>query len=392
MFTEADRMRDIPFSGIRKMMETAAALEAAGTKITHMEIGRPDFDTPLHIKEAAIEGMRQGAVHYASNYGVPKLREAIAKKLQEENGISVESGEIIVTIGANEAIFIAMMAFLDRGDAVMIPEPSWTHYENCAKLAGAEVVSIPLTLDEGYRLTREHLERAYKPNCKMLIVNSPNNPTGVVIPPTTLVDIAAFAQEHNVLIVADEIYEKILYDGAVHQSIAALPGMKDYTITVNGFSKAYAMDGWRLGYLAAPKELIAAMIRVHQYSTVCACTFNQLGAVAAVEGPQDCVEEMTASFARRRTLVCRALDEMGLRYSRPDGAFYVFPDIRFTGMSSEEAAYYFLREAQVSTVPGNSFGSSGEGYLRMAFSSSEEELAQGLERLQAVVSSRFRVK
>lgn len=380
---EARRMYHIPFSGIRKVFQAASEMERQGEHIIHLEIGRPAFDTPLHIKDAAKQALDEGIVHYTSNYGLPDLRHVIADKLLAENAIQVDpESEIIVTVGVNEAIMLVALALLDPGDEVLIPDPSWLHYFYCARLAEARPVGVPLWEHNRFRLDPDDLERAITARTRMVILTTPHNPTGAVLDRESLERIAEVAIKHGLLVVSDEIYEKILYDGAQHHSMATLPGMADRTITLNGFSKAYSMTGWRLGYVAARRHLIDAMIRVHQYSATCANSFAQRGAVAAYRGSQACVADMVREFDRRRLLLMSALEQIeGVRCVRPQGAFYVFPSIEAFGLSSEQVAAHLLEYAKVAVVPGSSFGKYGEGYLRLAYSNSYEDIERAMERI-----------
>ena len=382
---QAARMDAIPFSGIRAIFEAASQLEANGEKVVHLEIGRPDFDTPAHVKRAAHDALETGQVHYTSNYGSPALTAAIAAKLQRDNGLTYDpKGEICVTVGANESVMLAMMAFLDPGDEILIPDPNWLHYFYCAQLAGAVPVSVPLREAEGFKLTSAAIAERITPRTRMLCIGSPHNPTGAVLDEAEQAAIAELVEKHDLLVVSDEIYEYMVYGGEKHVSFAALPGMWPRTLTVNGFSKAYAMDGWRLGYVAAPRELMSALIRVHQYTTICATSFAQAGAVEAYNGPQECVAEMTAEFDRRRRLIVDTLNAMpGVSCVEPRGAFYVFPSIAGVGLSSDDFALRLLKEANVATVPGSAFGEYGEGYVRMAYSTGYDDIALGMDRMRA---------
>lgn len=380
---EARRMGSIPFSGIRKIFQAALELERAGKEVIHLEVGRPDFDTPRHIKEAAKQALDEGFVHYTSNYGAPELREAIARKLLVENGIQINpDNEVIVTVGANEALLLAMLALLDPGDEVLIPDPIWLHYFYCARLAEAQPVHVPLREENRFQFDLSDLERAITPKAKMIVVNSPHNPSGAVLDKETLEAIARIAIKHDLLVISDEIYEKIIYDGAQHHSLASLPGMADRTLTVNGFSKAYSMTGWRLGYVAARKNLIDSLIRVHQYSATCANSFAQKGAVAAYRASQDCVREMVSEFDRRRKFLVGALENIeGVSCVRPEGAFYVFPSVKELGVDDEKLAGYLLHEANVALVPGSAFGEYGRGYLRLSYANSYQNIETALERI-----------
>lgn len=376
-------MKGVPFSGIREMMEKALHLEQEGKRVIHLELGRPDFDTPVHIKQAAGRALDQGIVHYTSNYGLLELRQAIADKLQKENGLSFNPrSEIIVTTGANEAIFCAIMATVNPGDEVLVPDPSWLNYFYCIALAGGRAVSVPLREKKGFRLDPKEVARAVTRRTRMLIVSTPHNPTGSVLSEDDLKALASLASEQNLLVLSDEIYEKLVYDGARHYSIGSLPGMRERTLTVNGFSKAYSMTGWRLGYVAGPRELIDVVIRVHQYTAVCATSFAQTGAIEAYRSGQESVEEMRQEFTRRRALILDRLERMeGVVTARPEGAFYVFPSIRDLGRSSEAVANHLLEDALVATVPGSAFGKYGEGYLRLAYCSSYENIEEAMERV-----------
>ena len=380
---EARRMGSIPFSGIRKIFQAAVDLEREGKDVIHLEVGRPDFDTPQHIKAAAKQALDEGFVHYTSNYGAPELREAIAEKLLDRNGIRVDpENEVVVTVGANEAILMTMLALLDPGDEVLIPDPIWLHYFYCAQLAEAKPVHVPLYEDNKFQIDPSDLERAITPRSKMIVVNSPHNPTGAVLGLETLEAIAQIAIKHDLLVLSDEIYEKIIYDGVRHYSIASLPGMADRTPTVNGFSKAYSMTGWRLGYVAARKKLIDSLIRVHQYSATCATSFAQKGAVAAYRDSQDCVRDMVGEFDRRREFLVQSLEQMeGVSCVRPEGAFYVFPSVKELGVPDEKLATYLLHEANVALVPGSAFGEYGQGYLRLSYANSHHNIEVAVERI-----------
>jgi aspartate/methionine/tyrosine aminotransferase len=337
-------MDDIPFSGIRKIAQAAIELEKQGRAIIHLEIGRPDFDTPTHIKDAAKRALDAGLVHYTSNYGTLELRQAIADKLMRENNIVVDPAtEIVVTVGANEAVAITMLGLIDPGDEVLIPDPIWLHYFYCVQLAGGVPVHVPLRAENQFQIDPDDVRKAITPRTRMLIVNSPHNPTGAVIDKKVLDALARIAIERDLMVLSDEIYEKIIYDGAQHHSIASLPEMADRTVTVNGFSKTYSMTGWRVGYAVGRKKLIDALIRVHQYSATSATSFAQSGSLAAYRGSQDCVQEMVAEFDRRRMLLLTGLHSIpGVECVKPSGAFYVFPSIKKIGMSSDALALHLF--------------------------------------------------
>jgi len=380
---QADRMERIALSGIRKVFDKVGKLEAKGIEVVHLEVGRPDFDTPVHIKEAAKKALDEGFVHYTSSYGIKELREAISKKLSEDNGIEVEpEKEIIVTIGTTEAVFISLMATLNPGDEIIVPEPMYVYYADWGEFAGAKTVSVPLKEENNYKIDPEDIEKRITSHTKMLIINSPHNPTGYVFNKETLEAMANIAKKYDLLVLSDEIYEKILYDGVKHYSIASFPGMKERTITINGFSKAYSMTGWRIGYVATSKNLIPSLMKVHQHTAACATSFVQKGASSALTSSSNCVEEMVKEFARRRKLVLDYLDEMeGITYVKPGGAFYIFPSIKDVGMNDEELADYLLKEARIAVVPGSCFGRYGQNHIRIAYSTSYDNLEKGLERM-----------
>jgi aminotransferase len=384
---QAERAKTLPFSGIREIFEAANKLEAQGKKVLHFEIGRPDFDTPVHIKEAAKRALDEGKIAYTSNWGIRELRDAIAAKVRAENDLHPDpASEVAVMVGAIEAVLSSMMSTCNPGDEVLIPDPAWPQYFYCAQIAEARPVSVPLSEERAFRLDPREVRSRITPRTRMLVINTPHNPTGAILGLETLGELAEIAQEHNLLVLADEIYEKLIYDDAEHHSIASLPGMWQRTLTVNGFSKAYAMTGWRLGYLVGAQPLIDAAVRVHQFMTTCANTFAQYGALAAVQGSQDCVHEMVAEFNRRRELIIERLAEIdGVSCQPPQGAFYVFPSIKALGLSSDAFAQYLLNEAHVATVPGSAFGTHGEGYIRLAYSAAYDDIEEGLERIERAV-------
>ena len=387
MLKAAHRMESIPFSGIRKVFEEVGRRTAAGEDIIHLEIGRPDFDTPVHIKEAAKKALDEGKVHYTSNYGFPELREAIAQKMGKDNGLSYDPAtEIIVTVGTNEAVFMAMMAFLNPGDEVLIPDPCWFHYFYCVQMAGGVPISVPVREENEFNPQIDEFRSRITPKTRMIVVNTPNNPTGAVYSLETLDELAQLARETELFVLSDEIYEKMVYEGTRHFSIGGFPGMRERTITVNGFSKIYAMTGWRLGYAAADHELIKAMIRIHQYTTVCATSFSQWGGVVALEGPQTAAEMMVKEFDRRRKLVFTALQEMpGIEVVEPKGAFYIFPNIKALGKSAEGLSSYLLDEAKIAVVPGTVLGEFGSDYIRISYANSYENLEKAMDRMGAAL-------
>ena len=384
----ADRMSEIPFSGIRKVFEEVKSREKKGEKIIHLEIGRPDFDTPLNIKEAAKKAIDLGKIHYTSNYGEDELREAISNKLAKENGVSYDpASDIIVTAGTNEAVFMVMMALLNPGDEVLILEPCWLHYFYCAQMAGAKPISVPLKSKDAFQPQMEVLETSLSSRTKMIVINTPHNPTGVVFSNRILEKIGDFAEKNDLYVLSDEIYEKIIYGKRRHVSFASLGSSWPRTLTVNGFSKLYSMTGWRIGYVAAPKELISNLIRIHQYTIVCATSFAQWGAIEALRGPQNAPSEMVYEFGRRRDLVCDKLKSIPkISFIEPQGTFYVFPEIKNYGLSDLEMAEYLLDAAKVSVVPGRVFGESGSGHIRISFANSFNNLEIAMNQIKDALS------
>jgi aminotransferase len=383
----AKRMDGIPFSDIRRVLERATQLEKAGRKVLHFEIGRPDFDTPAPIKEAAIDALRAGQVHYSSNYGIPQLRAAIAEKLERDSGLAYRpEDEIIVTVGANEAVGAAFLALLDPGDEVLVPDPAWLHYQWCAQLCGAKVVPVPCYAENEFVPDVATVASLITPKTRMLVVNTPNNPTGAVYPRELLEDLAKLAQKHDLLVMSDEIYERMVYGGATHTSLASFPGMWERTLTVNGLSKAYSMTGWRLGFVAAPKPLSDLLVKVHQYTVSGATTFAQFGAVQAYAGDQGVVDDMVASFDRRRRILVDGLRGIkGVTCPEPRGAFYAFPSIKGTGKSSAELCELLLEQAGIAVVPGGAFGAAGDGHIRFSYAASDDDLREGVARMTDVL-------
>ncbi len=383
----ADRMKSIPFSGIRGVFEEVARRERMGEKIINLNIGEPDFDTPKHIKESAKKALDEGKTHYSSNFGIPELREALAQKLSQENGLSYDPAtEIIVTVGGNEAVLITMMGLLNPGDEVLIPDPCWLNYFYCVQMAGAVPISVPAKEEYEFIPHINDFRSRLTPRTRMIIINTPNNPTGAVYSANALEELAQLAQEKDLFVLSDEIYEKMVYDGARHASIGSFPRMKERVITANGFSKRYSMTGWRLGYVAADREVISALIRIHQYATICATSFAQWGAVAALRGPQTEINHMIEEFNRRRNLVYSALIDMpGIDVVKPLGAFYIFPNIRETGKTPMEMTQYLIEEAKIAVVPGTVFGEFGNEFIRISYANSYKNLEMAMEKMRAAL-------
>jgi aspartate/methionine/tyrosine aminotransferase len=383
----ADRIRVVqPFLG-RVMNERARALEAKGEKLIHFELGEPDFDTPANIREAAKKALDEGITRYTANAGLIELRRAIAEKLKKDNSIDVDpASHICVTVGSQEAAFLAIMCTIEPGDEVLIPEPGYYTYRNCVQMAGGTPVSVPLKEENDFRLGPKDFEEKMTSRSKMVVINSPCNPTGSVMTKDDLAAIDELATKHDFLMLSDEIYEKIIYDNEKHYSIAALSKQPDKVITVNGFSKAYAMTGWRIGYLIASKEIIAESVKLQQSAVASATSFAQRGATEALKGPQETVRKMAEEFARRRDVIIDGLNRIkDFSVVKPKGAFYAFANIKKLKKPSQELAEYLLSEAKVVTTPGAAFGEAGEGYLRISYATSIENIKHGLENIKRAV-------
>jgi aspartate aminotransferase len=381
----AERVRQLRPSPTLAVSDRARALRQQGIDVIDLGGGDPDFPTPTHICQAAADAMFRGETHYVASAGIPELRRAIARKLQAENRIPVTPDEIIVTPGGKAALFVSILALVGPGDDVLMFDPGWVSYEPMVLMAGARCLHVPLLPEENYRITREAIDAVLTPQTRLMIVNSPNNPTGRVLTREEAEAIVAVAQEHDIVVISDEIYEKIMYDGREHLSLAAFPGMAERTLTVNGFSKAYAMTGWRLGYVAGPAPLIRQIMKVHSHSATCATSFAQWGGVAALEGPQDVIDAMVAAWDRRRRFVTERLNAIpGFRCPLPEGAFYAFPDVSGTGLSGQEVAQKLIEEAYVGVTPGDAFGASGSGCIRLSFATADELLERALDRIANV--------
>jgi len=390
----ANRLDNVVLGQIRVVAEKASELESAGQDVIHLEIGEPDFTTPKHIVDAAQKALGAGEVHYAPNRGLIQLRHSISQKLESENNIKTDPNtDILVTQGAAEGLYIAVLAHCNPGDEILIIEPSFTSYANLAYLAGAKPVSVPTSQKNNWIVDPDDVLKAITPKTKMLILNSPGNPTGAVYPQEVIEQIAVHCMEHNILVVSDEIYEKVIYQAGGHFSIGSVPGMEDLTITLNGFSKAYAMTGWRLGYVAANKRLITNMLKVHQYAVTCIPTFTQFGANAAyteIDQSEQSIQEMMKAYTRRRDIVYEGLMSIdGVTVALPEGAFYAFPNISSFGMSSEKFASQLLTETGVATVPGSVFSDYGADNIRISYATSEEQLKIAMERIKQFIQTNF---
>lgn len=386
MFKPSEKTESIPFSTIRKIFAEVEKLRGEGKEIISLGIGEPDFDTPAHIIEAMVEATRKGATHYTANKGIVELRKAIVEKLKNDNHIEYDIEEIICTVGVAEGVYVALSAFLDPGDEVLVPDPSWLNYSHVPRLNGAEPVLYPLVSENDFQIDVKQLEKYVTEKTKMLVVLDPSNPTGGILRKKVLEEVAQFAIKHDLIVISDEIYEKLIYDGNIHYSIAALPGMRERTIVLNGFAKAYAMTGWRLGYIAAPAELIPPMTKLHSYILTQASTMVQWGGVAALKGTQEPVVEMVEEFRRRRDFMVKALNGIqGLSCPNPGGAFYLFVDVKGTGMTGEEFANYILHEAGVAMVYGTAFGERATHEVRISYAASMENLEKAVLKIKNAV-------
>jgi len=369
MFQPAGRVKSIHFSEIRRMFELVTA------DAINMGLGEPDFDTPSHIIEAAKLALDEGFTHYTINKGIIELREALSKKLKGENKIIADPDLITITVGTCEALFISLQTLVDKNDEVIIPDPGFLHYDACVKLAEGIPVPVEVKEENEFRMTVEDVNDKITSKTKAIILNSPSNPTGGVMEKEDVKGVAELADDHGIFLISDEVYEKIIYEGK-HYSPARY---SENTVTLNGFSKTYAMTGFRIGYIVAGPHVTEEIIKVHQYNTACATSISQKAALAALEGPQNCVEDMVNEFRRRRDLVVRRLNEMGIYCHEPKGAFYVFPKIENPARYVEEA----LKKGVV-LVPGRGFGIYGENYVRLSYATSYEEIEKAMDRLESI--------
>ena len=377
----SNKVTELQPSGIRKFFDIVTEMKDA----ISLGVGEPDFDTPWHIREEGIYSLEKGKTVYTSNSGLKELREEICKYLDRRFGLQYDPyHETIVTVGGSEAIDIAFRSMLDDGDEVLIPQPCYVSYLPCAKLTGGVPVVINLKEENEFRLTPEELLAAITEKTKVLILAFPSNPTGAIMSRTELEAIAKVVIEKDIFVISDEIYSELSYAGE-HVSIASIPGMRERTVVINGFSKSYAMTGWRLGYACGPKEIIEQMTKVHQFAIMCAPTTSQFAAVEALKNGDPDVAEMREAYNNRRRLVVSSLREMGLSCFEPLGAFYVFPCIKGFGLTSDEFATRLLKEEKLAVVPGNAFGDCGEGYIRISYAYSVEQLKTALERLKNFV-------
>lgn len=371
------KVKQIKPSGIRKFFDIVSEMDDA----ISLGVGEPDFDTPWHIREEGIYSLEKGRTFYTSNAGLSELKIEISKYLDRRFDLKYDpSDEIMITVGGSEAIDGALRAMLDAGDEVILPQPSYVSYEPCIVLADGVPVIVELKEENDFKLTREQLEKAVTDKTKILIMPFPNNPTGAIMTKEELQPIVDFAIEHDLFVISDEIYSELTYSGN-HVSIGAFPGMKERTIVINGFSKSYAMTGWRLGYACGPKVIIKQILKIHQFAIMCAPTTSQYAAIEALRHGDDDVEKMRDEYDRRRRFLLNAFEEMGIECFEPYGAFYMFPSIKKFGMSSDEFATRLLKEEKIAVVPGTAFGDCGEGFLRISYAYSIDDLKAALERI-----------
>ncbi len=377
-----EKVVNIKPSGIRKFFDIASEMKDA----ISLGVGEPDFDTPWHIRDEGIYSLEQGRTFYTSNAGLKDLKIEIAKYLKRRIGVEYDyNHEIMVTVGGSEGIDIALRAMIDPGDEVLIPQPSYVSYEPCAILTGAKPVIIELKAENEFRLTAQELRDACTDKTKVLVLPFPNNPTGAIMERADLEAIAEVIKEKDLFVISDEIYSELSYKGD-HVSITQLPGMKERTVLINGFSKAYAMTGWRLGYACAPEIILKQMLKIHQFAIMCAPTTSQYAAIEALKNGDEDVARMREAYNQRRRFLMDAFKNMGLECFEPYGAFYVFPCIKEFGMTSEEFAMAFLEEEKVAVVPGTAFGDSGEGFLRISYAYSIENLKIAIGRLEKFIT------
>ena len=373
----SQRTNKLSPSGIRKFFDLLSSIDG----VISLGVGEPDYTTPWHIREAAIESIEKGQTMYTSNSGMPELRRELARYLKNEYAVDYDpTGELLITVGVSEALDLAMRALIEPGDEVILPDPSFVAYSSCVLLAEGKPVHIPTYEANNFEITAKDIEERLTNKTRAILIGYPSNPTGAVMSRKKLADIAALAIKHDLTVISDEIYSKLIY-GAEFTCFASLPEMKEHTVFLGGFSKAFAMTGWRVGYAAAPKEIIAAMTKIHQYTMMCVSTMSQMAALEALKGEQESVTEMVEDYNRRRQVIVKGLRDIGLSCFEPKGAFYAFPSIGCTGMKSEEFAEKLLSEEKVAVVPGSAFGTCGEGYIRCCYATSLAEIEEALKRM-----------
>ena len=374
----SDTVNSIAPSGIRKFFDIAAKME----DVISLGVGEPDFVTPWTIRESCVYGLERGYTSYTANRGTPELRDEISKFYKRRHNLNYDvDKEILVTVGASEAVDLAVRAIINPGDEVLIPEPCYVSYQACVILAGGVPVPVAAKIENEFRITPEELEPFVTPKTKALLIGYPNNPTGAIMTREDLLKIADFAEMHDLIVISDEIYSELTYEGT-HECFAALPKMKDRTILLNGFSKAYAMTGWRVGYALGNPEFIGAMTKIHQYTMLCAPITAQMGAVEALRHGEKYMKKMVAEYDRRRKLIYDGFKKMGLKCFEPKGAFYIFPDISSSGYTAEEFAEELIMKEHVALVPGTAFGKSGKGHVRCSYATAIDKISEALARIE----------
>jgi len=380
-------VKSVPPSGIRKFFDLVSETK----DVISLGVGEPDFVSPWHVREACVYSLEKGYTMYTSNYGLPELRAAIARYLDERFQVKYDDKkEILVTVGASEAVDMALRTVVCPGDEIIIPEPCYVSYKPCAILAGAVAVPIPTTGENEFKITPETLETYITPKTKAVVLSYPNNPTGAVLTREELEALCQVVIKHDLIVISDEIYAELTYEGS-HTCIASLPNMRDRTILINGMSKAFAMTGWRIGYVAAHEDFIASMVKIHQYTMLCAPVMGQKAAVEAFTSCMGEVCHMVEEYNRRRRIITKRIRQMGLDCMEPKGAFYIFPSIKKTGLSSEEFASRLLKEGKVAVVPGSAFAACGEGYIRCSYAASLKKITEAMDRMERFVQT-FRIR
>jgi aspartate aminotransferase len=380
----AKRMSNVPESGTVRIANLVSKLKDEGADIISFSMGEPDFPTPENIKDFCVRALDQNFTHYTPSAGIPELRKLVAAKMRQENGIPCEDKHVLIT-PTKQAIFMSCLAMVDEGDEVILPDPAWGTFDACVRLAGGIPKLVTLRPEDDYRMLPELVAEAITPRTHMVMINSPSNPLGSMLTGDDIKGIADLAKDHDLTVFADEIYEKIVFEGT-HHSIASLPGMFDRTITVNGFSKSYSMTGWRIGWVVAPTPIFRELNKLQTQSITCVTSFVQMAGVEALKGPQDSVRYMVAEFKERRDLVYRLMSEIpSLSCPKPRGAFYLFPRYDFE-MSSEDMAAYLLEKAHVAVTPGIAFGPSGEGHVRISYATSRDDIVEGMGRIRDALS------
>jgi len=382
----AERMNHLGTETAFEVFARAKALEAKGRDIVHLEIGEPDFDTPKNIVDAAMTAIGRGFTHYGPSAGLPEARAAIAEYVARTRGVQVDPLQVVITPGAKPIIFFTVLALLDPGDEVIYPDPGFPIYESMAQYVGAKRVPLPLKEENNFAFDPDQLESLITKKTRLVIINSPHNPTGGVLPKETIARLSELAVKHDFYVLSDEIYSRVVYDGVQNWTPYSYPGMPERTIILDGHSKTYAMTGWRLGYGVFPKEMAARVAKLQTNSTSCTCSFTQIAGMEALQGPQDSVDAMLKEFKTRRDLVVEGLNKIkGFRCHRPSGAFYVFPNITGTGKTSKEMENYLMEEAGVAVLAGTSFGPQGEGFVRLSYANSQANLKKAIERIAAAM-------